>query len=346
MSADLLTQLNEQKRKVDFDSFDISVKELVNMVEEGIIDIAPDYQRKFRWKADRQSELIESIFLGLPIPSLFMAANADGTWEVIDGVQRLSSLVHFLGSDAAKQKIGINSTLKLIQLEKLTTFNQKTFVELPKTIQLQVLLKSLRITSLTDKSDKKVRFDLFERLNTGGIALSYQEIRAAVYLGSFNDTLRRLANKPVFRKVVKVARSKEYDGTPEELVLRFFAYFHEYQNFTGGVKGFLNTYMEKALKSFDYENDILLFDKVFCSLAEALPEGIRRPDKTVTPMSLYEAVAVGAALAYVQNKTLVMDGLDTWMHSDELHQLTTGSTNSKKQVIERIEFCRDRFLGV
>jgi len=346
MSADLLTQLNEQKRKVDFDSFDISVKELVNMVEEGIIDIAPDYQRKFRWKADRQSELIESIFLGIPIPNLFMAANADGTWEVIDGVQRLSTLVHFLGSDTAKQKIGLNSTLKLTQLEKLTTFNEKTFIELPKTIQLQVMLKFMKITTLSDKSDKDVRFDLFERLNTGGITLSYQEIRSAVYLGPFNEALRRLADKPVFRKVVKVAPRKENDGTPQELVLRFFAYFHEYQNFAGGVKEFLNKYMKNASKTFDYETDIHLFEKVFTILAEALPEGIRRPDKTVTPISLYEAVAVGAALAYNQNKTLVMEGLDTWMHSDELHELTTGSTNSKKQVIERIEFCRDRFLGV
>ncbi len=346
MSVDILTQLNEQKRKVDFDSFDISVKELVRMIEEGIINIAPDYQRKFRWKEDRQSELIESIFLGLPIPNLFMAANPDGTWEVIDGVQRLSTLVHFFGSDLAKQKIHLESTLRLTKLEKLTTFNQQTFFELPKTIQLQFTLKPLRIITLSDKSDKTVRFDLFERLNTGGITLSYQEIRAAVYLGSFNETLRRLADKPVFRKVVKVPRSKELDGTPQELVLRFFAYFHEYQKFTGSVKDFLNKYMENALKTFDYETNIILFERVFSILAEALPEGIRRPNKAVTPSSLYEAVTVGAALAYVQNKPLVMAGLDTWIHSDELHQLTTGSTNTKKQVIQRIEFCRDRFLGV
>jgi uncharacterized protein with ParB-like and HNH nuclease domain len=78
MIADLIAQLNEQKRKVDFDSFDITVKELVSMVADSYIDIAPEYQRQFRWKDDRQSALVESVFLGIPIPSLFMAANADG----------------------------------------------------------------------------------------------------------------------------------------------------------------------------------------------------------------------------------------------------------------------------
>src|SRR5437870_12516973 len=92
---DLQTQLNEQRRKVDFDSYDITVQQLLIMVESGAINVAPVYQRQYRWDSIRQSRFIESIFLGIPIPSLFMAANADGTWELVDGVQRLSTLVHF-----------------------------------------------------------------------------------------------------------------------------------------------------------------------------------------------------------------------------------------------------------
>jgi len=84
----LLDQLEKQRRKVDFDTFDFSVKELASMAEEGIIDVAPEYQRQFRWPKANQSRFIESVFLGIPIQSLFMAANKDGTWELIDGVQR------------------------------------------------------------------------------------------------------------------------------------------------------------------------------------------------------------------------------------------------------------------
>ena len=90
---DITSELNEQKRKVDFNSYDMSVKELISMVNDGLIDIAPEYQRQFRWDTFRQSTLIESIFLGIPVPSLFMATNPDGTWEVIEGEQRLSSII-------------------------------------------------------------------------------------------------------------------------------------------------------------------------------------------------------------------------------------------------------------
>lgn len=96
---DLQKQLMEQKMKVDFNTYDLSIKELISMVNDKLINIAPEYQRQFRWDKERQSSLIESIFLGIPIPSLFMATNADGTWELIDGVQRVSTILCFAGTD-------------------------------------------------------------------------------------------------------------------------------------------------------------------------------------------------------------------------------------------------------
>lgn len=90
MRNDLNSQLMEQKMKVDFNSYDLSVKELISMVEDNLINIAPEYQRQFRWDVERQSSLIESLYLGIPVPAIFTATNADGTWELIDGVQRVS----------------------------------------------------------------------------------------------------------------------------------------------------------------------------------------------------------------------------------------------------------------
>ena len=127
MAKDLAAQLIEQKRKVDFDTFDITVKELIAMVRDKLVDIAPDYQRQFRWGSDGQSRFIESVFLGIPIPSLFMAANQDGTWELIDGVQRLSTLIHFAGDGKVHQRLGIEEPLTLSSLEKLDSFNGETF---------------------------------------------------------------------------------------------------------------------------------------------------------------------------------------------------------------------------
>ena len=82
----LIAQLDQQRRKVDFDTYDVIVEQLITMVESGTIDVAPAYQRQFRWNNIKRSHLIESVLLGVPVPSLFMAANQDGTWELVDGV--------------------------------------------------------------------------------------------------------------------------------------------------------------------------------------------------------------------------------------------------------------------
>ena len=160
-----ISELNEQKRKVDFNSYDMSVKELISMVNDNLIDIAPEYQRQFRWDEERQSILIESILLGIPVPALFMATNNDGTWEVIDGVQRLSTIINFASeiNSIARTKIGKENPLILQGLKKLKSFEGNRFTDLPRSLQIEFLLKPLKLTTLSDKSDKSVRFDLFER---------------------------------------------------------------------------------------------------------------------------------------------------------------------------------------
>lgn len=338
---DLQDQLEKQKRKVDFDTYDITVKEIINMVADNIIDIAPEYQRLFQWRADRQSKFIESVLLGIPIPSLFMATNPDGTWEVIDGVQRLSTLIHFSDNNDAKKMTEISGDLILEDLVKLSNFNNKTFSELPKNIQLNFHLKPMKVTTLSDKSDKKVRFDLFERLNTGGLRLSDQEIRNCIYKGEFSDFIKDLAQKQYFRKVVKLPKNKENNATYEELVLKFFAYLNDQKSFVHSVVDFLNDYMEKATKAFDYNGNRDVFEYVFSTLASVLPKGIRR--KAKTPVILYEAMSVGAARVYKKTKQINTNEIEQWMISKDLETLTTGATNSPKMLKDRIKYCIDKF---
>ena len=284
--------------KVDFNSYDLSVKELISMVEDNLINIAPEYQRQFRWDVERQSSLIESLYLGIPVPAIFTATNADGTWELIDGVQRVSTILCFAGSDADRAKINAKNTapLKLSGLKKLSSFNGKLYSDLPVDIQTKFKLTSLKVTTLSDKSDKSVRFDLFERLNRGGISLSDQEIRSCVYRGGFNDFIKELSLDSNFIKCVHLSERQETDGTREELVLRFFAYLYDIDSFSHSVKDFLNNYMEKADKKFSYSKNEKLFRYVFDTISSALPTGITKGRKN-TPLNLFEAVSVGAAHA-------------------------------------------------
>ena len=346
MAKNMMSQLMEQKMKVDFNSYDLSVKELISMVREGLIDIAPDYQRQFRWDAERQSSLIESLYLGIPVPALFMATNADGTWELIDGVQRISSILCFAGSKEDLSLINAKNVtrLKLKGLSKLSLFNDKYFSDLPVDLQTKFMLTSIKITTLSDKSDRNVRFDLFERLNRGGIILSDQEIRSCVYRGGFNDFIKELALDENFRKCVHLSATQGTDGTREELVLRFFAYLYDLESFSHSVKDFLNNYMAKADKKFSYSKNEKLFKLVFQKLNDALPNGISKGRKN-TPLNLYEAVAVGAAVAYNNTGTINTTGIQDWITDKELLKYVTGATNSKPRVLGRIEFCRKKFEG-
>lgn len=213
-------QLQNERRTVSFDSYDITVRQLVDMFDKGELDISPEYQRQFVWDAYRQSQLVESAFLGIPIPSLYMATNADSTWEVVDGVQRLCTLISYCADDEVRRRIGRQTSLRIEGLEKLASLNGSSFSELPKSVQLMFVTRPLRVTVLNDKSDQHVRFDLFERLNTGGVSLTQQEIRNCIYQGPFNDLLKKMADSKSLRAVAKLKLSDQENGTREELVLR------------------------------------------------------------------------------------------------------------------------------
>jgi hypothetical protein len=347
--AELTEQMASQRRTVDFDTFDIQVQQLLTMLAEDQISVAPAYQRQFRWDDTRCSQLIESLILGIPIPNLFMATNPDNSWEVVDGLQRLCAIVKFAGSPELRTKLKLGDSLVLSALQKIDKFNGSAFSALPPHIQQHIRTRPLKVVTLNDKSDTVVRFDLFERLNTGGIVLTQQEIRACVYGGPFSDKLDELRQTDDFKAVVKLTEKQRADGTAEECVLRYFAFLDRYKTFDHSVRDFLNGYMkdESSIKPFRFGDKEREFRFVFHELAQIFPAGIMRPHrKGNTPLNLYEGVSVGAALALRQNTALDATDLNTWMGSDKLRSYTIGATNNRDSVRGRIEFCRDRFLGI
>lgn len=343
-------QLDTNRRSVAFDSYDITIRQLYDMILEGMIDIAPEYQRHFVWDAKRQSALIESLFLGIPVPSLFMATNKDATWEVIDGVQRLTTIIYFIGNedDPIIKKFEIKfKKLRLTDLEKLEAMNDLKYEQLPKSMQLMFQTRSLRITVLNDRSDFGVRYDLFERLNTGGVTLHEQEIRNCVFQGEFNDLLKELAENKDFRSVVKMTERAERGGSYEELILRFFAYYEDSDKFIHSVKGFLNDYMERKTKSFKNRKKLeKIFEDTFKILSSNLPDGIvRGTRKNITPIVLYEAISVGTAVALDSGKRINPKKLGILLNDKQLKKYTTGATNSKKMLNQRIDLVKDTLIN-
>lgn len=336
-------EIKKQRRAVGFDSYDITIKQLVEMVAEEAINIAPSYQRHFVWDEQRQSQLIESFLLGIPVPSLFMATNEDSTWEVIDGLQRLTTLLNFICPlDEEGDKLEVVKELKLAGLEKIPSLNGSCFKDFSTSMKLNFMTRPVRITVLNDLSDHQVRFDLFERLNTGGIVLHEQEIRNCVFQGRFNDLVKECAEDD--RLISAFKRSdRSTRGNLEEQALKFFAYYEDRDSFVHSVKGFLNDYMEDKTVKFNNEKKLKsIFDKTLKIVSKELPNGIVRKDRpNTTPLVLFEAVLVAIADHVTDNIDIDADALREVLDDAELKKLTTGATNSKPRLIKRINLVKN-----
>ena len=237
----------------------------------GYMDIRPTYQRRSRWDNERQSKLIESLLINIPIPPLFVYENKPNYYEVMDGQQRISAIKAFYSNE-----------LVLKGLDRWPELNGRTYSKLPERIKSGIDRRSITwIAVLHESADTEeealvLKQLVFERLNTGGVALSPQEIRNSLYQGPFNDLLFLLGRNNLFRAPWNIApfTENEIKQTPDELldnrfylqmedlelILRFFALRHV-EHYQRGMQGFLDLYMLRA-RMFD-ERDISFLKRLF-----------------------------------------------------------------------------------
>ena len=343
--APLQDALDRHRRSVDTDFFDLSLRELARMAEEGEIRIAPEFQRQFRWNDVLQSSLIESFLLGLPVPPIFVATNPDGTWEVVDGLQRICTVLRYLGVNAAESEDlqFAGRQLTLSDLSTLTDFNDTEFKDLPRPVRLMFERRYLRVQVLSDKSDLDVRFELFRRLNVGAVALTAQEIRSCVYRGPFNALLAELVKVDDFRRVVKLQKQNQHNATLEEVILKFFAYLDNADRYDGRVTQFLNEYMRERALDTDLEPDRELFVEVVGHLVGATDgKPFLRSKTYVTPVNQLDAVlgGIGRVIRSGSVPTIPPAG---WQDDDELVQASTKGTNTRSTFHARLNRAEEIF---
>jgi len=210
---------------------------LLSRIKLKEIDLSPAFQRHDGiWNDGAQSRLIESLLIRIPLPAFYMDATDEDQWVVVDGLQRLSTLRRFV----------IEQKLRLTELEFLSKLNGKTFDELPRSFQRRILETPLTLFLIERGTPAEVKFNIFKRINTGGLPLSPQEIRHALNQGSATSLLERLAASPEFLRATQRGISPKRMGD-RECALRFLAFVitapedYKAQDFDG----FLNETMEK-----------------------------------------------------------------------------------------------------
>jgi hypothetical protein len=257
-------------------SLDISFNELVDMYEAGEMVIDPEFQRLFRWTAGAQSRLIESLILELPLPPIYLLEAEDGTYELIDGLQRISSYLAFRGRLKIDGKV--RDPLVLQDCDIVRELNGLRYDELPKPVEIKLKRNFVRAEILRRESDRRLRYYMFKRLNTGGEALEQQELRNCtirLLSATFNNLLIELSKDENFRFCIStVATSQIQRKYDQELVLRFFAFKNKADDYRHEIGDFLTEYMEavsdeETEELFDYAAETECFRKTFAVLAAA-----------------------------------------------------------------------------
>ena len=355
-SNDRLDQeLTLQSNMLRTERLDVSFGEILNMYENGEIIIDPAFQRLFRWDEEQKTRFIESILLGIPIPPIFVAANSEGIWELVDGLQRISTFLSFVGvlkldkQSDKKNKWALQSGTRV---ESLSGYKYET---LPQKYRLILKSAVCRVVFLIWDSNFDMRFALFNRLNTGGSPLTQQEIRNCIFrdLSSrFNDFLSELAKTTDFKNAVKLSHEQIECLYDEELVLRFFALYDggEKMNIRSGFAQYMTDYMKRALQdtNFNYPAHRNIFIRVF-KILNKLGKGIFNQNNGMFATSLFDVITYGIAINVDKYEStdpiMIQKIIDEKVRKNEtfLKVSRRGGNNQKERIVNRIKVAKDVF---
>ena len=359
-------QIYKEQKIVDYDTREFTIEYIVDKYINGVDDdtneiYVPDYQREFVWDEDRQSKLIESLILGLPIPLIFLAENKDkdNRLEIVDGSQRVRTLAAF-----------VSNKLELKKLEKLTYLNGYTYSELPTSRQRKFRNTPLRTIVMSDKATDEVRNEIFERINRGSDLLKAMEKRKGIYRGVFRDLIYEVcAKNSLFSRLSNIDSRMINRQEKEELILRFFALSDRYKKFpkNSGMAKFLDKYLADMNEKFDYVKlekgqkltDVLdryselqvyanRFDEMLHTVNKYFPYGFSKNKYPQTSRVTFEAISVGTYEAVRDERPIRADKekMKQVLSSHKFRQVVSGryETHKRENIINRIEFIKEALL--
>lgn len=338
--------LEQEEDEVPYVEFDISVSPsdpslelLAQQVERGDI-IIPFYQRKYVWKIEQASRLIESFLMGLPVPQVFLYVNDDDQLEVIDGQQRIRSVAYFFeGFFGEEDNKGKRQTFKLKGLSERSEYNGRTFKELSPRDQRKLnnaTLRAINIKQLKPSLRNDSVFHIFERLNTGGTQLKPQEIRNAVYRGAIVDQIRALNENEEWQRILGL-KKPDKNQKDVELVLRLFSLYDNWHEYEKPMLKFLNASMDsnREFKGARAKRFIERFPQAVSVVDEALTKPFR--PRGVLNAAVMEAVMITVLEHPEIEADELADRYAALIRNAEFMRHTTGGTTDTLVLKSRLE---------
>lgn len=282
----LQAEIDAKAKEIQTDSYPMSIGELINMYREEEIEVHPDFQRFFRWSDAQKSKFIESILLGIPIPPIFVAQGEDGVWDVIDGLQRLSTIFEFVG--ILKEPNGDKKSPSQLQATKfLPSLDEKVWEnddneENSFTREQRINFKrsKLDINIIKKSSDKDAKYELFQRINSGGTKLSAQELRNCLLImlnKDFFNFCQELCSFSPFRNTIPLSEKLMSERYDMEIIIRYLVYRYSNLDEIKGnedINDFITDQIIKIVeeKSVNYDSEREIFHRTFMYLDRLLSE--------------------------------------------------------------------------
>ena len=263
----ILSELKKARRSVKTDDYSMSIGELINLYRDKEIRLDPAFQRLFRWEDHQKTKLIESILIGIPIPEIFVAQKSDGTWHIVDGVQRLSTIYQLVGI------LENHEPLKLTACKYIPSLDELNWDNLPISTQREFKKSKIRVNIILTENSDEAQYELFQRLNTGGTALEDQEVRNCLILmlnPDFYNKLNSLKNYENFQNCLPIKDHKFKKEFHMELILRMYMgyegiiNYRDYEPISNAlVSDFIDKETVNLIKNACFDNFIDVFKRTF-----------------------------------------------------------------------------------
>lgn len=347
------SKIAEQSNLLRTERLDVSFGELLSMYENGEIVINPEFQRYFRWTDEQKTRFIESLLLGIPVPPIFVATNNDGIWELVDGLQRLSTFFSFVGVLKSRGEKKYDNKWALQDGDRIDCMEGFTYDDLPQKYRFALKRSVCRVEILNWDSSYDMRYELFNRLNTGGTPLTNQEIRNCIFRDispKFNNFLKDLKHDENFIKALSLSSEQTDCLFDEELILRFMSLLRGDQ-----IKTSISLHMTKFMKeavenaNFDYDSIKRTFKQVFEILAPIGSDVYRQKNSRKFATSLFDVITIGVAknIAKYKGKSVeeIRDFIFSKVHTDDnfIKCSRRGGNNQKTRIINRLKVAEDLF---
>jgi uncharacterized protein with ParB-like and HNH nuclease domain len=323
-----------------------SIRTIIDMIDENIIDLSPEFQRDFVWDMRRASKLIDSLLISLPIPNIMLGKyQKTENFIVIDGQQRLKSIYYYV--KGVFRENGKERDFKLRGLED-KSWNGKLFSELDPVLQKRILNSVINSTILDNiDSTPRIVFEIFNRLNTGGIPLNNQEVRNCIFGGRFNEELKELNKISEWRHLVKKP-IPDKRMTDVELILRFFSLYNQkYMNYKPPMREWLNDEMrdnQTGLESFDEFKKV--FEETVRKIHDEIGINVFKGKGRSFNRSIFDAVMVSFAMGIRKNNfsTDLYEKYNNLLNDSDFNNFIIEGTTASKKVRGRINLAIDYFL--